>query len=61
MLRVILVIIRHLKSCIEIFIIKNDNKLCRNETTEFNSILDALNNYSPRTQNDIEAKEWPAK
>ena len=53
MLRMILVIIKHLKSYLEIFITKDDNKWCRNE---FNSIVVTLNNYISKAQKYIEAK-----
>ena len=56
MLRMILVITKHLKSYLEIFITKmtiNDAKMRQNE---FNSIVDALNNYVPKAQKYIEAK-----
>ena len=57
MLRMILVVIKHLMSYLEIFITKkmiiNDAEMRQNE---FNSIVDALNNYIPRIQKYDEAK-----
>ena len=53
----ILVVIKHLMSYLEIFITKkmiiNDAEMRQNE---FNSIVDALNNYIPRIQKYDEAK-----
>ena len=57
MLRMTLVIIKHLMSYLEIFITKkmaiNDAEMIQNE---FNSIVGALNNYIPKAQKYIEAK-----
>ena len=53
----ILVVIKHLKNYLEMFIKKkktiNDAEIKQNE---FNSIIDAFDNYLPRSQKYIEAK-----
>ena len=57
MLRMILVILKHLKSYLEIFI---NRKMTRDEAElkqdEFNAVFSALSNYSPRDQKYFEAK-----
>ena len=57
MLRMILVILKHLESYFETFITKkitiDDAKI---KQDEFDSILDVLSNYTPKTQKYIDAR-----